>query len=66
MVFEYQGPDGKPLKGVAPALRIDSERPGVRNPPPTLGEHSVDALRIAGYSAEQIESLVRDHIVRVG
>lgn len=51
MVFDYDGT----LKGVAPALRLDGGRPGARNAPPKLGGQSADALRVAGYSAHEID-----------
>jgi crotonobetainyl-CoA:carnitine CoA-transferase CaiB-like acyl-CoA transferase len=65
MVFDYGKSDATSLKGVAPAVRVDDERPGPRTPPPKLGENSVDALRTAGYSAQEIERLIRDKIVQV-
>jgi crotonobetainyl-CoA:carnitine CoA-transferase CaiB-like acyl-CoA transferase len=65
MVFDYGKSDATSLKGVAPAVRVDDERPGPRTPPPKLGENSVDALRAAGYSAQEIERLIRDKIVQV-
>ena len=62
MVFDYDAT----LRGVAPALRVDGERPGERNPPPALGAHSADALRIAGYTQDEIEAMVRDKVVALG
>ena len=62
MVFDY---DAK-LKGVAPAMRVDGDRPGERNPPPKLGGQSADALRVAGYSQEEIDRMVREKIVAIG
>ena len=59
MVFDYDAT----LKGVAPAVRVDGDRPGERNPPPKLGATVRDALRIAGYSQEEIDAMVRDKIV---
>jgi crotonobetainyl-CoA:carnitine CoA-transferase CaiB-like acyl-CoA transferase len=62
MVFDY---DAK-LKGVAPAVRVDGDRPGERNPPPRLGGQSADALRVAGYAQEEIDRMVRDKVVALG
>jgi crotonobetainyl-CoA:carnitine CoA-transferase CaiB-like acyl-CoA transferase len=59
MVFDYDAT----LKGVAPAVRVDGERPGNRNAPPALGAQSEEALRIAGYSQQEIDAMVRDKIV---
>ncbi|HVE48522.1 MAG TPA: CaiB/BaiF CoA-transferase family protein [Casimicrobiaceae bacterium] len=62
MVFDYDAS----LKGVAPAVRVDGERPGSRNAPPKLGEQSADALRAAGYAQAEIDRLVRDKVVALG
>ena len=59
MVFDYDAT----LKGVAPAVRVDGERPGNRTPPPALGAQSQEALRVAGYSQHEIDAMVRDKIV---
>lgn len=64
MVFDYERPERGALKGVAPGVRVDGERPGLRTPPPRLGEHTVDALRIAGYSTQEIDRLIQDRIVQ--
>jgi crotonobetainyl-CoA:carnitine CoA-transferase CaiB-like acyl-CoA transferase len=62
MVFDYDAS----LKGVAPALRVDGDRPGERKPPPKLGSQSAHALRVAGYSQEEIDRMIRDRIVAIG
>jgi crotonobetainyl-CoA:carnitine CoA-transferase CaiB-like acyl-CoA transferase len=62
MVFDYDAT----LKGVAPGVRVDGERPGARNPPPALGAQSADALRVAGYSQEEIDRMIRDKVISVG
>ncbi|HTQ01646.1 MAG TPA: CaiB/BaiF CoA-transferase family protein [Casimicrobiaceae bacterium] len=62
MVFDY----GPSLKGVAPAVRVDGDRPGLRDPPPKLGAQSVDALRVAGYAQEEIDRMIRDKVIALG
>ena len=62
MVFDYDAT----LRGVAPAVRVDGERPGDRTSPPVLGAQSTDALRIAGYSQEEIDAMVRDKVIAQG
>jgi crotonobetainyl-CoA:carnitine CoA-transferase CaiB-like acyl-CoA transferase len=58
--------DERSGRGVAPALRVDGERPGARTPPPRLGADSVEALRVAGYGQDEIDRLVRQGIVATG
>ena len=42
-----------------------SDTPGVlRHPAPTLGEHTRDVLRAIGYSAERIDALTADGVVK--
>jgi crotonobetainyl-CoA:carnitine CoA-transferase CaiB-like acyl-CoA transferase len=62
MVFDYDAS----LKGVAPAVRVDGERPGERTAAPKLGEQSADVLSLAGYSQEEIDRLLRDKVVQTG
>ncbi|HQT79819.1 MAG: formyl-CoA transferase [Rhodospirillales bacterium 20-64-7] len=61
------GQEGK--QTVLPALPVefgqDRERPAVRMQPPRLGEHSIDVLAEVGFSANEIEGLVRRGIVTV-
>jgi crotonobetainyl-CoA:carnitine CoA-transferase CaiB-like acyl-CoA transferase len=51
---------------VALPFSAGGERPGYPSPPPRLGEHSLDVLREAGYSEEELAELVRDGIVGDG
>lgn len=62
MVFNYDAQ----LKGVAPALRVDGNRLGARNPPPSLGAQSAEVLRSAGYTQEEIDRMIRDKVIGVG
>jgi len=38
--------------------------PAGYRPPPTVGEHSVEVLREAGYSAEEVAALLKDGVTR--
>jgi crotonobetainyl-CoA:carnitine CoA-transferase CaiB-like acyl-CoA transferase len=51
---------------LGPAFSADGERPEYTSPPPPLGAHSSEVLLEAGYSAEEIETLAADGIVRLG
>jgi crotonobetainyl-CoA:carnitine CoA-transferase CaiB-like acyl-CoA transferase len=48
---------------VAAPTRIDGVVPGVRRPPPLLGEHSREILAEAGYTAAEIDRLATDGII---
>ena len=51
---------------LGPAFSVDGERPEYASPPPALGAHSAEVLAEAGFSAEEIEALAEDGIVRLG
>jgi crotonobetainyl-CoA:carnitine CoA-transferase CaiB-like acyl-CoA transferase len=48
---------------VSPPLSADGERVRFRSDPPLLGEHSAEILAEAGYSAREVEELVRAGVV---
>ncbi len=64
MVYDYASADGTPMKGVSQPLRIDGQRPAARGRAPTLGEHTRDVLRDAGYTNDEIDTLLRDGVVQ--
>src|SRR6202521_1471978 len=51
-------------RGACRARRRRPARPA--QPPPTLSAQSVDALRAAGYTQEEIDRMIRDKVVAVG
>ena len=55
---ELPHPSIPDLRVVAPPISVGDERLAFDAPPPGLGEHTVDALRDAGYTGEEIERLV--------
>ncbi|HEX2940212.1 MAG TPA: CaiB/BaiF CoA-transferase family protein, partial [Rhodopila sp.] len=67
VVSRTGGLEGK--KTVLPALPVEfgleRARPAVRTQPPQLGEHSREVLVEAGFSADEIEGLVRRGVVTV-
>ena len=52
-----------PMRLVAAGFRLEHGSPGIDREPPTLGEHTDEILREAGYSPEEIERLHRDAVV---
>jgi crotonobetainyl-CoA:carnitine CoA-transferase CaiB-like acyl-CoA transferase len=51
---------------VAPPLAFDGERLAHRAPAPALGVHSAEVLAEAGFSSEEIASLARSGVIRLG
>jgi crotonobetainyl-CoA:carnitine CoA-transferase CaiB-like acyl-CoA transferase len=56
-------PDGRAVKLPALPVEMDGERFGVRRDLARAGEDSHDALREMGITGEEIDSLVRAHVI---
>jgi crotonobetainyl-CoA:carnitine CoA-transferase CaiB-like acyl-CoA transferase len=52
-----------PMRLVGAGFRLAHGSPGLDREPPTLGEHTDEILKEAGYSAEEIERLRRDAVI---
>ena len=52
-----------PMELVGAGFRLEHGSPSLDREPPTLGEHTDEILKEAGYSAEEIERLHREAIV---
>ena len=64
MVFDYQHPEFGAMSAVAPPVRYEGERAGLRRAPPGLGEHSVEVRREAGFDDARIDSLAASGVIR--
>jgi crotonobetainyl-CoA:carnitine CoA-transferase CaiB-like acyl-CoA transferase len=52
-----------PLRLVGAGFRLGHGSPGLDREPPTLGEHTDEILKEAGYATDEIERLRRDSVV---
>jgi crotonobetainyl-CoA:carnitine CoA-transferase CaiB-like acyl-CoA transferase len=57
-MMEVPHPELGKVKQIAPAIRLSETPCVVESPPPLLGEHTDEVLRlVAGYSDEEIKDL---------
>ncbi|KAL5416858.1 hypothetical protein PMIN03_001923 [Paraphaeosphaeria minitans] len=64
MVQEIEHPSCGPIKLVNTPVKYSESTPGIRTPPPTLGQHTDEILRdTLGMGSEDIESLRREGVV---
>ena len=64
MVAEVEHPDCGPIKLVNTPLKYSHATPGIRTPPPTLGQHTDEILGTAlDYSKEDIARLKQEGVV---
>jgi crotonobetainyl-CoA:carnitine CoA-transferase CaiB-like acyl-CoA transferase len=52
-----------PMRLVGAGFRLEHGTPGLDREPPTLGEHTDEILKEAGYSVEDIERLRREAVI---
>src|SRR5262245_1355078 len=52
-----------PMQLVGAGFRLAHGSPGLDREPPTLGEHTDEILKEAGYAADEIEQLRRDSVI---
>ena len=63
MIIETEHETGLKLKGVGIPIKFSESKPDAPEPAPAVGEHSIEILKEAGYSAERIEDLIEKGIV---
>ena len=64
MLVPLPHPDVPDLRLVGSPLNLDGVRPVATRPPPGLGAHTEEVLGELGYAAEEIEALIRQHVVQ--
>jgi len=57
MVKEIEHPSCGTIKLVNTPVKFSESTPGIRTPPPTLGQHTSEVLTQIGYSEKQVEEL---------
>ncbi len=63
MLHEFLMPSGQKFAATNYPGKFSGSRPGVRNNPPRLGEHTEEFLRKQGYSLEEIGRLRENNII---
>jgi succinate---hydroxymethylglutarate CoA-transferase len=64
MVVEVEHPDCGPIKLVNTPVKYSEAKPGVRLPPPSLGQHTDEILRsVLQYSDQDISSLKEEGVI---
>lgn len=63
MVQEVSHPDCGPIKVVNTPVKYSHATPGVRTPPPTLGQHTDEILQSAGLDESKIAKLRESGVV---
>lgn len=63
MVKEVDHPSCGPIKLVNTPVKFSESTPGIRTPPPTLGQHTSEVLLQLGYSESQVEELKTQGVV---
>lgn len=64
MVKEVEHPTCGPMKLVNTPVKYSFSKPGIRTPPPTLGQHTDEVLKhVVGLTEGDIESLRSEGVV---
>lgn len=65
MVIDVKHADCGPIKLVNTPMKFSESKPGLRSPPPTLGQHTYEVLsEHLGLSSDEISTLKEKGVVR--
>lgn len=62
-VFEWTDPDGKKIMHPATPIRMGDDKPADVPYGPRLGEHTVEVMKMLGYSSETIQDYINRELV---
>ena len=62
VVMHVDHPQAGPVRLMAHPVRYDGKAPPLRRMPPGLGEHTLEVLAEAGYSAQEIQGLLDEGV----
>jgi succinate---hydroxymethylglutarate CoA-transferase len=63
MVTEVEHPACGRIELVNTPVKFSDSKPGVRSPPPTLGQHTDDILKDLGMTESDVKSLREEGVV---
>lgn len=63
MVKEVEHPTCGPIKLVNTPVKFSESTPGIRSPPPTLGQHTSEVLRTLGYTEEKVDEMRKGGVI---
>ena len=64
MVTEIDHPECGPMKLVNTPIKYSHAKPGVRTPPPTLGQHTDEVLQgLLDYSEEEVLAMKKEGVI---
>jgi succinate---hydroxymethylglutarate CoA-transferase len=64
MVTEIDHPECGPMKLVNTPIKYSHAKPGVRTPPPTLGQHTDEVLQgLLDYSEEEVLAMKKEEVI---
>lgn len=64
MITEVEHPTCGPIKLVSPPVKFSDTQPSIREPPPTLGQHTTEVLtKLLGMKSDEIKTLKIDGVI---